>query len=172
VDRADLPRFAALGVLANFEPIWAQLDRCMTELTIPRLGAERAGAQYPMASLLRSGARLGFGSDWPVTSPAPLAGIEVAVTRRTPEGDPPGGWTPHERLPLAAAIAAYTSGTAWQAFEEDEAGVIAPGRLADLCLLGDDLGPLLANGTGIEPGTVAGMLVEGTWLAGTEVFSC
>jgi predicted amidohydrolase YtcJ len=156
----DLPRFAALGVVANFEPIWAQLDPCMVELTIPRLGPERAAAQYPMASLLRSGARLSFGSDWPVTALDPLHGIQIAVTR--------GGWTPDERLSLTEALAAYTSGTAWQAFEEDEAGVIAVGRRADLCLLGADLGP---GARPIDADEVAGVPVEGTWLSGTEVFA-
>jgi predicted amidohydrolase YtcJ len=163
----DRPRFAALGVVANFEPLWAQLDPVMVELTIPRLGPDRAAAQYPIASLLHSGARLSFGSDWPVTSLDPLHGIEIAVTRRTPAGHPDGGWTPHERLSLAAALAAYTSGTAWQAFEEEEAGVIAVGRRADLCLLGADL----AGGPG-EVNGLAGVPVEGTWLAGTEVFRC
>lgn len=108
----DLPRFAELGVVANFEPIWAQLDATMTEQTLPRLGAERGRQQYPIAGLQRRGTTLSFGSDWPVTSAAPLEGIAVALSRQTPDGQPAGGWTPHERVDLASALAAYTTGVA------------------------------------------------------------
>jgi predicted amidohydrolase YtcJ len=158
----DLPRFARLGVVANFEPLWAQLDPCMTDLTIPRLGRERSAWQYPMGELLRSGARLSMGSDWPVSSVVPLEGIAVAVTRQTPAGDPPGGWLPAQRLSLDAAVAAYTAGTAWQAFEEALAGTITPGKRADLCLLGADI-------TALPPEGLAAVPVEGTWLGGVAV---
>lgn len=163
VHPTDLPRFARLGVVANFEPLWAQLDPLMLELTIPRLGPERAAWQYPIGSLARSGARLSFGSDWPVSSLVPMEGLAVAVTRQTGGGHPPGGWLPAERLPLQAALAAYTSGGAWQAFEEDTAGMIAVGRRADLTLLGADV-PALADTE------LAGVPVVGTWLAGVPVF--
>jgi predicted amidohydrolase YtcJ len=158
----DLPRFVKLGVVANFEPLWAQLDPCMTDLTIPRLGPERSALQYPMGELWRSGARLSMGSDWPVSSVVPLEGIAVAVTRQTPDGDPPGGWLPDQRLPLDAALAAYTAGTAWQAFEETIAGTITAGKRADLCLLGADVATL-------APDELAGVPVEGTWLGGVAV---
>jgi predicted amidohydrolase YtcJ len=159
----DLPRFARLGVVANFEPLWAQLDPLMLELTIPRLGPERSARQYPIGSLARSGARLSFGSDWPVSSLTPMEGLAVAVTRQTPAGDPPGGWLPAERLPLSAALAAYTSGGAWQSFEEDTAGTITVGKRADLTLLG-------ADPTTLDPAELADVPVTGTWLAGTQVF--
>src|SRR3984957_8372817 len=87
---ADLPRFAALGVIANLEPLWAQPDPLMTELTLPRVGAARGSRQYQNASLLRSGARVSFGSDWAVTAYQPLAGAATAVTRQTPAGHPAG----------------------------------------------------------------------------------
>jgi len=159
----DLPRFASLGVVANFEPLWAQLDPLMLELTIPRLGPERAARQYPIGSLARSGARLSFGSDWPVSSLTPVEGLAVAVTRQTSAGHPPGGWLPAERLPLTAALAAYTSGGAWQAFEEDSAGTITVGKRADLTLLG-------ADPTTLDPAGLASVPVTGTWLAGVQVF--
>jgi predicted amidohydrolase YtcJ len=158
----DLPRFAALGVVANFEPLWAQLDPTMTDLTIPRLGPARSALQYPMGDLWRSGARLSMGSDWPVSSVVPMEGIAVAVTRQTADGEPDGGWLPAQRLPLDTALAAYTAGTAWQAFEEAAAGTIAPGKRADLCLLGADI-------TALPPAELAGVAVEGTWLAGEPV---
>jgi predicted amidohydrolase YtcJ len=92
-----------------------------------------------------------------------MEGLAVAVTRQTGEGDPPGGWLPAERVALAAALAAYTGGGAWQAFEEDSAGTIAVGKRADLALLGAD--PTTLDGAGL-----AAVPVMGTWLAGVRVF--
>jgi len=162
VDPADLPRFAQLGVIANFEPLWAHRDPVMIELTEPRLGPERSARQYPMASLLRSGAPVSFGSDWPVTSHVPLEGVAVAVTRQDPDGRPPGGWTPEERLTLDEALTAYSAGTAYQAFEDPATGTLAPGARADVCLLE-------ADPASVEPLAIAGLRVLGTWLGGREV---
>ncbi|MGW5118462.1 amidohydrolase, partial [Streptomyces noursei] len=81
----DLPRFARLGAIANIQPLWAAHEPQMDELTIPFLGPERAGWQYPFGSLLRAGATLAAGSDWPVSSPDPLAGLHVAVNRKEPD---------------------------------------------------------------------------------------
>jgi len=89
VDDADLGRFAELGVIPNMQPLWAQLDALMTVLTVPRLGAARSERQYRIRSLEKSGAALAFGSDWPVSSGAPLDGIAVAVSRQTEDGTPP-----------------------------------------------------------------------------------
>ena len=86
VDQADIGRFAPLGVIPNMQPLWAQMDALMTVLTIPRLGVERADRQYQMHTLHQTGAALAFGSDWPVSSGAPLDGIAVAVSRRTGRG--------------------------------------------------------------------------------------
>ena len=99
VDPADVPRFAALGVIANLEPLWAQLDPLQVDLTLPRIGPERGAWQYPMASLLATGAVLSMGSDWPVSSYRPLEGLAVAVTRQT-RGRGAGG-----RLAAARAAA-------------------------------------------------------------------
>jgi predicted amidohydrolase YtcJ len=120
------------------QPLWAQLDPLMTVLTVPRLGAERADKQYPIRTLDTSGAPLGFGSDWPVSSGAPLDGIAVAVSRQTVDGDPEGGWTPHEILPIEQALTAYTAGVANQAFAESQWGRILPGARADLVWLDRD----------------------------------
>jgi predicted amidohydrolase YtcJ len=159
----DLPRFAALGVIANFEPLWAQLDPIMVELTEPRLGKERSALQYPIAGLGRSGAAVSFGSDWPVSSMNPLEGIAVAMTRQTRDAVPPEGWLPEHRLSLADALAAYTSGSAWQAFADGESGTLAVGRRADLCVLGADI-------TSMPGLDVADVPVTGTWLGGVEVY--
>ncbi|HEX9993087.1 MAG TPA: amidohydrolase [Acidimicrobiales bacterium] len=159
----DLPRFAKLGVIANFEPLWAQLDPVMVDLTEPRLGAERSRWQYPIGAIARSGATVGFGSDWPVSSLVPTEGMAVAVTRRTPDGVPPDGWLPEQRVTSDLAVAAYTAAGAWQAFAEADAGAVTPGRRADLCLLADDP-------TTVGEGDLAGLPVLGTWLGGREVF--
>jgi predicted amidohydrolase YtcJ len=164
VDPADLPRFAALGVVANFEPLWTQLDPVQTELTLPRIGPVRGARQYPMASLLRSGAVLSMGSDWPVSSCRPLEGLPVAVTRQTASGRPPQGWVPGERLPPEAALAAYTSGVAYQAFEQDRWGVVSVGRRADLVALDHD--PLA-----VSPARWPDLRVLRTWLAGRPTWT-
>ncbi|KUO09729.1 amidohydrolase [Streptomyces sp. DSM 15324] len=159
IDPADLARFAALGVVANLQPLWAQPDPLMTELTLPRIGPERGGRQYQVAALLASGARLSFGSDWPVTAHEPLRGIAVAVTRQTPEGVPEGGWLPEERIDVDTALAAYSAGCAHQAFEEKEWGALRPGMRADLV-------HLAADPAETAPGDLAHLPVLGTWLAG------
>ncbi|GCD97650.1 amidohydrolase [Embleya hyalina] len=160
VDPADLARFGRLGVIANFEPLWAQLDALQLELSIPRVGAERAGRQYPMRGLLDSGAPVSFGSDWPVSSHRPMEGIQVAVTRRTFEGLPEQGWAPHERLTVDQALDAYTDGVAYQAFADDRRGLVV-GAAADVVWLSAD--PREA-----DPMTLREVAVRGTWLAGTR----
>ena len=130
VDDADIGRFAELGVIPNMQPLWAQLDALMTVLTVPRLGTERADKQYRIRSIEESGAPLAFGSDWPVSSGAPLDGIAVAVSRQTTDGEPEGGWTPDEILPIERALSAYTAGVAYQAFAE---GRLGPDRTRRQC---------------------------------------
>ncbi|MDQ1366178.1 MAG: hypothetical protein QOE57_2220 [Acidimicrobiaceae bacterium] len=163
VQPADLARFAQLGVIANFQPLWAQRDRVMTKLTEPRLGWPRTAWQYPIGGLDRLGARISFGSDWPVTSMRPLDGLAVAVSRQTPGGEPPGGWLPEQRLPIDRALAAYTEGVAFQAFEDSLTGRLAVGQRADLCLLS-------ADPRSVPASEVAAISVLGTWSAGVEVF--
>ena len=113
---------------------------------------------------LVEGSANSFGSDWPVSSQVPLEGIAVAVTRQTPDGQPPGGWLPSERLTVEQALLAYTAGVAHQAGEDGRWGVLRPGARADLVVLGAD--PRVA-----EPLDIAGIPVLGTWLAGRQVFS-
>lgn len=141
VDDADLARFAALGVVANMQPLWAQLDALMTVLTVPRLGQERADRQYRMHSLAETGATLAFGSDWPVSSGDPRDGLAIAASRRTVDGQPAGGWAPHEIVPIEAALGAYTAAVADQAFADRADapwGRIVPGASADLVWLARD----------------------------------
>jgi predicted amidohydrolase YtcJ len=108
----DIPRFAAVGAIANLQPLWACHEPQMDDLTIPFLGAERARLQYPFAALEAAGARLAMGSDWPVSSPDPVLGLHTAVNRIVPGA--PAGTPPLEqaqRLGLATALTAYTEGS-------------------------------------------------------------
>lgn len=164
VNPADLPRFASLGVIANFEPLWAQLEPTMVELTLPRLGPVRSAWQYPIGSLVRGGARVTFGSDWPVSSLNPLEGMAVAMTRQTRAGVPAGGWLPDQRVDLETALHLYTAAGAYQRFAEHRVGRIAVGLEADLVLLNADLGA-------IEPLALADVAVEAVWLGGERAFS-
>ncbi|WP_067139558.1 amidohydrolase [Microtetraspora malaysiensis] len=133
----DVPRFAALGVTANMQPLWAAHEPQMDELTIPFLGPERAAWQYPFGDLARAGASLAAGSDWPVSSPDPFLGIHVAVNRWVP-GEPAEAFLPEQRLTLAAALAAYTIGAARVNHLDTETGTIEQGKVADLVVTDRD----------------------------------
>jgi hypothetical protein len=136
---ADIPRFAGLGVVANMQPYWACAEPQLTVLTNPFLGPERAGRQYPFASLQRSGAVLAGGSDWSVSTPDPLRQIEVAVTRVDDERRDSEPFLPDERLDLATALAAFTRGSAYVNHLDRETGSIEVGKLADLAVIDRDL---------------------------------
>lgn len=155
IDPADVPRFRRLGVIANFQPLWAFADSYIVDLTWPALGPERSRWIYPMASVARAGGPLAFGSDWSVSSLDPLEGIQVAVTRRDPDLAAAGGQSgeaasgadasrhrpmqPEEILDLPTALAAYTAGAAWANRLEAETGSIEVGKAADLVVLSHDL---------------------------------
>ncbi|WP_433414245.1 amidohydrolase [Microtetraspora malaysiensis] len=163
LDEVDLPRFARLGVIANLQPLWARTDAAMKELTFPRIGAERAGRQYLIGSLLRAGVTVAFGSDWPVSDHRPLAGLPVAVTRENAEREPAGGWLPEERVGFDAALSAYTAGVAYQAFAEKERGLLVPGMAADLVWLDADIRLM-------DPHDIAlRAAVRGTWMSGARI---
>lgn len=134
----DHHRFAALDVAANIQALWACYDPQMVELNMPLLGADRTTTQYPFGSLLRSGAKLAAGSDWPVTTPDPWLGMHVAVNRQLPAEHPdhhPDVFLPAERISLADALRAYTSGAAGINGRADRTGSIALGSWADLAVV-------------------------------------
>jgi predicted amidohydrolase YtcJ len=167
----DIPRFQGLGVVANAQPLWAALDGQMVDLTIPFLGPERSGWQYPFASLVRSGARLAFGSDWSVSSPNPMWEMTIAVHRKVPRryGDMAGGratkevFLPDERIDLATAIHAFTMGSAYVNHLDDVTGSIEVGKEADLIVVDRNLFDL-------SPEELADAKVEMTTVAGAPVF--
>ncbi|MCD6518731.1 MAG: amidohydrolase [Anaerolineae bacterium] len=131
----DLPRLAELGVIASMQPVHATQDMEMAD----RHWGRRARWSYAWRSLLDQGTTLAFGTDCPVESLDPLAGLYAAVTRQRRDGSPPGGWYPEERLSLDEAIYAYTMGSAIASGEEREKGSISPGKWADLVVLSQDI---------------------------------
>jgi predicted amidohydrolase YtcJ len=157
----DRSRFAELDVTANMQPLWAAYDDEMTDLTLPYLGRERAAWQYPFADLAHAGTRLAAGSDWPVSSPDPLAGIHVAVNRTVfgeagRAGSEP--FLPEQAITPEQAFAAYTSGSAW-VNHLDDTGSLAPGSLADLAVLDRD--PFLGGSGEIGASKVVATYVDG-----------
>jgi predicted amidohydrolase YtcJ len=139
IDPADIPRFAALGVIPSFQPLWAYADKYITDLTVPILGPERSRWLYPIASVAKTGAHLAAGSDWSVSSMNPFEAIQVAITRRAPDAPPGPPWIPEETVDLPTMLRAYTSGGAYAAGEEASNGDLQVGKAADLIVLDRNL---------------------------------
>jgi predicted amidohydrolase YtcJ len=135
----DVPRFRTLGVVANFQPLWAYADPYMKDLTWPALRRELWDSIYPVRSVARAGGVVAFGSDWSVTSLVPLEIIQVALTRQSPDEQPIEVMQPEERLDLPEALAAYTIGAAYATGLERETGSIEVGKRADLAVLETNL---------------------------------
>lgn len=131
-----IKRFANDRVVASMQPYHAIDDGRWAE---KKIGHERAKQTYAFRSLLDAGAVLTFGSDWTVAPLNPILGVYAAVTRRTLDGRNPHGWIPEQRITVEEALRAYTSSNAWAMFAEKETGRIAPGMLADVVVLSDDL---------------------------------
>jgi predicted amidohydrolase YtcJ len=136
VRAADLARYRALGVVASVQP-----SHCIDDMRFleKHVGRARLSDAYRWRSFLAAGVRLAFGTDWPVAPLDPRVGLYAALTRERPEGGPPGGFGPRERLSLEEALEAYTAGSAWAERAEGSKGTLEPGKLADLVVLGADL---------------------------------
>jgi predicted amidohydrolase YtcJ len=134
VDPADQPRFGALGVAAQFQPLWASHYPYM-DLTRDAIGPVRSGYIYPAASILKAGGRLAYGADWPVDSADPLKGMQVAVTRTTADDPSAGPLLPNEAVTLEQAVHAHTLDVAYVNRMDDKLGSIEPGKLADIVVL-------------------------------------
>ncbi len=132
----DLPRFAQLKVIASMQPSHETTDMRWAGL---RIGPDRSKGAYAWASLQKSGARLAFGTDYPVEPLNPMRGLYACVTRELPDGGPPGGWQPQEKISLDDCIRAYTSGSSYAQFEEGKKGELKAGEYADFIILSDDL---------------------------------
>ena len=161
VDPADIPRLAPAGIIASMQPTHQTSDRLMAEA---RLGPNRLAGAYAWQSVLKSGARLAFGTDFPVESPNPFPGLAAAISRQDMNGQPPGGWIPSERLTLGEALRAYTRGAAYAGFAEDKIGALEPGKWADFVIIDRDP-------TQIDAQSLARTQVLETWVAGKKVLS-
>jgi predicted amidohydrolase YtcJ len=138
VHPADISRFAELDATANAQPLWAYLDDQMRNLNVPFLGPQRTERQYPFASLLRAGARLAMGSDWPVSSPDPLLEMEVAVRRSDPDSAETEAFLPGESLSIDQALTGFTTNSAF-VNHLDDSGRLAEGMRADIVVLDRDI---------------------------------
>jgi predicted amidohydrolase YtcJ len=156
----DFDRFARLGVIASVQPYHAIDDGRWAER---RIGPERIKTTYAFRTFLNHGVRLALGTDWDVAPLNPLLTIYAAVTRATLDGKNPDGWMPEQKLSVAETVAAYTMGSAYAEFQENEKGSITPGKLADMVILGDDI-------FNIDPELIRNVQVETTIMGGKVVW--
>jgi predicted amidohydrolase YtcJ len=160
VDPKDLPRFGKYGIIASMQPVHQTSDRTMAEA---RLGPDRLVGAYAWRSMLKNGAKLAFGSDYPVESPDPWAGWAVAFTRQDADMQPFGGWRVEEAVTREQGWAGFTTGAAFAGFAEDRIGHLAPGMRADFVIVDRD--PLLAG-----PSELRGTQVIETWVGGQRMW--
>jgi predicted amidohydrolase YtcJ len=161
VDPADISRLAPAGIIASMQPTHQTSDRLMAE---KRLGPNRLAGAYAWQTVLKSGAKLAFGTDFPVESANPFPGLSAAISRQDVNGQPPGGWIPSERVTFEQALDAYTQGAAYAGFAEDKIGTLAPGKWADFVLVDRDP-------TKVDAQSLARTEVLETWVAGKKVWS-
>jgi len=135
----DIGRFTKLDVGASFEPLWAYEEPYITDFARPQLGPERINWVYPIGSILRAGAHVALGSDWSVSTPDPLLGMETAVTRVDPITNDTEPFLPEQRISVEDAIAGYTIEAARYNLLDDTTGSIEVGKFADLVILEKNL---------------------------------
>jgi predicted amidohydrolase YtcJ len=160
-DPADIPRLAPAGIIASMQPTHQTSDRLMAEA---RLGPNRLAGAYAWQSVLKSGAGLAFGTDFPVESPNPFPGLAAAISRQDMNGRPPGGWIPAERVSFEQTLAAYTRGAAYAGFAEDKIGALEPGKWADFIIVDRDP-------TKVDAQSLGRTQVLETWVGGRKVWS-
>lgn len=165
VDVADIARFGQHGIIASMQPVHQTSDRLMAEARLgpDRLGPSRLDGAYAWHSIAQAGARIAFGSDFPVESPDPFAGLAAAFTRADAAGEPFGGWHPAEAVSRIAALDGFTRTAAYAGFAEDRIGTLMPGMRADFILTDTD--PTLAS-----PSQVRATRVAETWVGGRAVW--
>ena len=160
VDPIDIPRIARAGIIASMQPTHQTSDRLMAE---KRLGPNRLAGAYAWNTILKTGAHLAFGSDYPVESPNPFPGLAAAISRQDMNGEPPGGWRPQERVSFETALAGFTREAAYASFAEDRVGALEPGKWADFILIDRDP-------TQVDAQALYGTQVLETWVAGKKAW--
>lgn len=160
VDPVDIPRFGKSGIIASMQPVHETSDWQMAET---RLGPNRLAGAYAWKSIAATGARVAFGSDFPVEHPNPLAGLATAISREDAQGQPIGGWQAQEKVTREAALDGFTRTAAFAGFAEDKLGTLQPGMNADFVMLNVD--PLSA-----APATLRSGKILETWVGGTPIY--
>ena len=160
-DPTDIPRLAPAGIIASMQPVHQTSDRLMAE---KRLGPDRLAGAYAWRSVIKSGARIAFGSDYPVESPNPFPGLAAAISRQDMNGQPPGGWIPEERVTFEQALSAFTRDAAYAGFGEQKFGALEPGKWADFIIVDRDV-------SAADPQALARTQVLETWVAGKKIWS-
>ncbi len=155
-----IKRFASAKVIASMQPFHAIDDG---RWAWKRLDEKRLKGTYAFRTLLDSGARLAFGTDWFVAPLNPMYGIYAAVTRSTLDDKNPNGWIPEQKISVEEALRAYTQGSAYAEFQENEKGTISVGKLADFVVLSEDI-------FDIDPNTIRQVKVLRTVMNGRTVF--
>jgi predicted amidohydrolase YtcJ len=156
---ADIPRFAKDQVIASVQPTHATSDMNMAE---DRVGPQRVQGAYAWQRLLKSGARLACGSDFPVEEPSPWAGLYAAITREDASGKPVGGWYRQQALNPVQALDCFTRAAAFAGHAEKDVGTLTPGHRADFILVDRD--PLTSS-----PAALLKTRVLQTWVGGKLV---
>ena len=163
IDPIDLPRFAKLGVIANFQPLWTYLDPMNKELILPRIGERRNNQQYQLRKVIDSGAQISYGSDWPITDFTPLAALAVPVHRQSPDRQPPEGWSIEQAITIEESLHFYTAAVAHQLFRESDYGTLEVGKIADFVVL--DKNPM-----NLDPHEVRNIRVLATYRKGQKSY--
>jgi len=156
----DFNRFASLHVIASMQPYHAIDDG---RWAAKRIGPDRIKRTYAFRTFLDHGVRLAFGTDWSVAPLDPMQSIYAAATRATLDGKNPGGWVPEQKITVKEAVEAYTLGSAYAEFQEKDKGSIAPGKLADMVILSDDI-------FSIDPRAIRDVKVVTTLVGGRVVY--
>jgi len=158
----DLPRFKALGIIANIQPLWCYLDPMNKELILPRIGQQRNDSQYRLRTLIDHGATIAFGSDWPVTSEIPLRALGVPVNRLAPGVKDADEWNIAEAITLEDSLTFYTKNAAFQMFRQHERGALQVGMKADFIVLEKNLFK-------IDPSVFSSVAITGLYQNGIKL---
>jgi predicted amidohydrolase YtcJ len=160
VTPTDLPRFGPLGAIASMQPVHEASD---WRMATARLGEARLNGAYAWKAMLDNKVPLAFGSDVPVESPNPFAGIAVAMSREDASGEPAGGWTPDQRVGFEAALNGFTRQASYAGFAEKKFGNLVPGQRADFLLIDRDISTS-------RPADIRQTQVLETWIGGKRVY--
>ena len=159
IEPADFARFKELGVIANFQLLWAERDDYVDNATIKYLGPQRSRYLYPARSLRDAGAMIVGGSDWNVSSFDAFTAMEHAITRAESRGKP--ALLPEQSLRLQDMVDAYTINSAFALKQEHTTGSLEAGKRGDFIVLDRDI-------FSIDPFELHATRVTATYLDGTR----